>query len=126
MVFCYLPASNTFSHRCSLVPGNYFGFAEVWWFRPDQLSENRAVPGHCQHSSGKYRKQPQNHISLHIISLYYLFQGLLIFVILVCKKNVIDGLKVLFSSIHENWSSARENELAMRSYSRGTLTISLQ
>lgn len=46
--------------------------------------------------------------------------GLLIFVILICKKNVIDGLRVLCSSNLPNCNPDEDNELVMKSYSQGS------
>merc|ERR1719219_1067882 len=47
--------------------------------------------------------------------------GLLIFVILICKKNVIDGLKVLCSSNLTNNNLSGDNDiLPMKSYSQGS------
>ena len=49
------------------------------------------------------------------------FQGLVIFVILVCKKNVIEGLKGLwYSNLRDSYSPSLENEMEMRSYSQGS------
>ena len=47
----------------------------------------------------------------------FIFQGLLIFVILVCKKNVIDSLKIIASHQVTSWLHEEEDGLEMKSVS---------